>query len=175
MFKKEDFFSLKNIIESLFKFIEDKKNLVADKEEEEEKDINFKEMMEYIYVQMRKELKDDKSEKDKSNEINNNKKSGTNIPDKTKSKRREQILNKFLKKFLENKYNIKISDKNEHIFEKYIEKFFEEDIKIKLLYKLITKGKIENKGEYYESIKQFIEGIKDDIINKTIEKKYLKN
>ena len=65
----------------------------------------------------------------------------------------------------------KISNKNE--MEKYLLIFYEENIKIKLIYELISKKKIENNGEYYASLKDLLNGIKEDIINKNIIKKRL--
>ena len=126
--------------------------------------------MDFIYITLSNSYKIKNSEKDKSNEIDSKKSSDRDEPDKLKIGRREKILNQYLHKFLEYNFNIKITNKNE---EDYIKKFFEENIKIKLLYELIKYKKIEDKGEYYESIKQLIEGIKEDIINKNIEKQKL--
>jgi hypothetical protein len=126
--------------------------------------------MDFIYITLSNSYKIKNSEKDKSNEIDSKKSSDRDEPDKLKIGRREKILNQYLHKFLEYNFNIKITNKNE---EDYIKKFFEENSKIKLLYELIKYKKIEDKGEYYESIKQLIEGIKEDIINKNIEKQKL--
>ena len=172
LFKQEEFFALKNIINSLLKFIENEKKLFQTKEElEDEKSITFEEMMDYIYIKLKAELKLGNSEGEKSNEIKNKKKPDEFLSDKLKNKNREKLLNAFLQKFLENNFKKKISNKNE--MEKYLLIFYEENIKIKLIYELISKKKIENNGEYYASLKDLLNGIKEDIINKNIIKKRL--
>ena len=172
LFKNEDFFALKNIIDSLFKFIKNRKKLIINKEEEDdENNINFKEMMDFIYIKLRVSSKNDIKDKCKSDELNKN--CDRCESDKIIFKKREKLLNKILIEFLEDKFKVKSLDKNKSLMEKLTNKFYEEDIKIKLLYELITKGKIENKGEYYENIKKLILSIKDDIINKNIDKQRL--
>ena len=172
LFKHEEFFDLKKIINSLLNFIENEKKLIQTKENiDDEKSITFEEMMEYIYVKLKGELKLGKGEREKFNETSNRKKSDEFISDKLKNKNREKVLNAFLIKFLENNFKKKISDKNE--MEKYLQIFYDENIKIRLLHDLIIKKKIEDNGEYYTSIKNLLNGIKEDISNKNIIKKKL--
>ena len=170
LFQREEFFALKNIINSLFNFIEkEKKSIKKIVEIDDGESITFEEMMNYIYGKLKKVLSLDADERDKSNEKSNNKISDELLSDKLKNLNREKLLNLFLQKFLEYNFKIKISDKNE--MEKYVKIFFEENIKIKLLYELISK--IDDKGEYYESIKELLNEIKNDITNKNIIKKEL--
>jgi hypothetical protein len=130
-------------------------------------------MMDYIYVKLKTELKLGDGEREKSNEANRKKNSDELLSNKLKNQNREKLLNAFLQKFLENNFKKKVSDKNE--MEKCIQIFFEENIKIKFIYELISKNKLDKESNYYESIKKLIEGIKDDIENKNIIKKNLKN
>ena len=142
--------------------------------EENDEESKFKKLKDFIFDKFANKLDDSKDidniiklincleghteniEKDKCNEIEDNTLNEQN------DKRKENILNEFLKKLIE---------KNLFTKEEYFSR--NKNLKIELLYKLSENGKIKkNVGEYYDKIQNLIKSIKQDLDGQ-IEKKTL--
>ena len=133
--------------------------------EQNDEESKFKKLKDYIFDKFANKLDDSNDidniiklincleghkeniQKDKSNDIDDN------TLNEQGDKRKENILNEFLKKLIE---------KNLFTKEEYFSR--NKNLKIELLYKLYENGKIKkNVGEYYDKIQNLIKSIKQDL------------